>query len=326
MVKSKIIKLGITIVATGLFFNFSTHAQENDLFLVISPSSPSPGQGYSVEAKSYIFDPSRAYFEWFKNGKKINAGTGVAKKSFPGEKIGSRTTISVSVSADGKSFQASASISANDIDFIINPLTYTPFGYRGSALPTPGSFVEIYAIPHIFSGGKRLGTANLNYEWALEDSPIQEQSGQGKNKLTIAMPKTPQGDVDFSLEVFSGDQLVAQKRERMEIYSPQIVFYETNSLLGKKQKALSELIAPPGAEFALAAEPFFFDFNSILRGVVGWLANGKKIEPARADNLFVLELKSPPNEESENSILFKIEDEKNVFQNKEGRINIKIIN
>ncbi|MEK7502847.1 MAG: hypothetical protein AAB556_00185 [Patescibacteria group bacterium] len=296
--------------------------EENDLFLVVSPSSPAPNQGFSVEAKTFQFDASRAYFEWFKDGKKIDEGVGITKKIFPGEKLGTRTRISA-VSAENS---ASADISVNDIDFIINSFTYTPFGYRGAALATPGSVAEIYAIPHIFSNGRRISSTGLTYEWSIEGSPVQEQSGRGKNKLTISIPKIPQGDVTVSLNVFSGEQLVAQKKEKVEIHSPQIVFYKTNSLLGKGAKALSEFTSPPGAEFALAAEPFFFDFNSIVRGVVSWLANGTKIEPSRADNLFVLELSSAPNEESESNILFKIGDEKNVFQNKEGRINIKIRN
>ena len=325
----RISKFGFRILIVSLAFlpwYTQTIAQENDLFLIVSPSSPSPNQSYSVEAKSFVFDPSQAYFEWFKDGKKIDEGTGIVKKIFTGEKLGTQTTIKVSASSDGKTFSASAQITANSVDFIINPLTYTPFGYRGSALSTPGSVVEIYAVPHIFSGGRRLNTTALTYKWALDDSPVQEQSGRGKSKLAVALPKTPLGEIAVTIDIFSGEELVAQKRERMAMYSPQIVFYQTNSLLGKSNRAISELVAPPGTEFALAVEPFFSDFNSLLRGAISWFAGGAKIEPARADNLFTLELSSPSNEESENNILFRIEDEKNVFQNKDGRINIKIKN
>src|SRR3989344_1761364 len=152
------IYLGFSILGLG----FKVFAQENDLFLVVSPSSPSPNQGYSVEARSYQFDTSRAYFEWFRDGKKIDEGTGIVKKIFPGEKIGSQTTISV-VSADNST---SARISVNDIDFIINPLTYVPSFYRGFALPTPGSLVEVYAIPHLYSGASRISASNLMFEWS----------------------------------------------------------------------------------------------------------------------------------------------------------------
>ena len=302
------------------------YAQENDLFLVVSPSSPTPNQSFFVEAKSFVFDTSRAYFEWFKNGKKIDEGTGILKKTFSGEKMGSEIRIGVSASAEGKLFSSSVQITANDIDFIINPLTYTPFGYRGSSLATPGSTVEIYAIPHIFSGGQRLNSASLTYEWTLDNSPVQEQSGRGKNKIMISLPKTTQGEAIITLNVYSSGKLVAEKRGKITMYSPQIIFYETSSLLGKSFKAISELVALPGAQFALAAEPFFFDFNSMVHGAISWFAGGGKIEPSRAENLFILELSSPPEEESENKILFRIEDEKNVFQNKEGRINIKIQN
>lgn len=305
-------------------FNFSSsNAQENDLFLVVSPSSPAPSQTYSVEAKSYQFDTSRAYLEWFKNGKKIDGGTGITKKVFPGEKLGSQSKISV-ISAGNS---VSANIGINDIDFIINPITYVPQFYRGSSLPTPGSIVEVYATPHLFSGTSRISSANLLFEWKLDSKLVQEQSGKGKNKLVFSLPKTPLGENEISLKISSLNGAVAhEKKEKIAMHRPEIVLYKTSPLLGKSPRALSEFKAKSGEEFAVAAEPFFFDINSLLRSAVSWLAGGTKISTGNEQNPFVLELSSQPGTESENNILFKTEDKENIFQKGESRITIKIKN
>lgn len=296
-------------------------AQENDLFLVVSPSSPDPRQSYSVEAKSFQFDTSRTFFEWFRNGKKIDEGTGIVKKIFAGEKLGSQNKISV-ISANNS---ASANISINDIDFLINPLTYVPQFYRGAPLPTSGSIVEIYAIPHVFSGTSRVSSTNLIFKWSLDGTPVEEQSGKGKSKLIFSLPKTHLGENEISLKVSSlNGELTHEKTEKVAIRRPEIVLYKSSPLLGKSARALSSFETKSGEEFSVVAEPFFFDFNSILRGTFLWLANGTKISKGAEKNPFLLELSSQSGIESENNISFKIEDKENVFQKGEGRITIKV--
>ena len=316
------LKIVFGLCFLSLIFNFSfSNAQENDLFLVVSPSSPSPNQGYSVEAKSYQFDASRTYFEWFKNGKKIDEGTGIVKKTFPGEKLGAQTTVSV-VSADNS---ASEKISVNDIDFVVKPLTYTPTFYRGSALPTPGSVVEVYEVPHTYSGALRISAQNLIFEWQLDNQNIQEQSGRGKNKLTFALPKTFFGVNEISLKVSSLNGAIAhEKRTIVEMRQPEIILYKQSSLLGKSALAFSSFETKSGEEFSVAAEPFFFDTNSLFRSAISWLANGSKISTGVEQNPFLLELSSQSGNESENNISFKIENESNVFQKGEGRITVKV--
>lgn len=313
------------VLCVSVFWAFNSFAQENDLFLIVSPSSPSPNQGYSVEAKSFQFNASGAYFEWFKDGKKIDEGTGILKKIFNGEKTGSQTIIKVLVSADNKFYEATANINVNDIDFIINPLTYAPLFYRGQTLPTPGSTVEIYAIPHIYSSASRISSANLIFEWSIDGKKIKEQSGRGKNKLIFSLPKVLLGENEVTLAVSSLNGTVAhEKIIKVEMRRPEIILYKSSSLLGRFPRALSAFEAKSGEEFAVAAEPFFFDFNSILRGTFSWLANGTKISQNAEQNPFLLELSSQSGTESESNISFKIEDKDNVFQKGEGRITIKV--
>lgn len=313
----------------SLIFSFSfSNAQENDLFLVISPFSPSSGKSFSIEAKSFLFDTSRARFEWFKNGKKVDEGTGITKKIFEGEKLGSQINIEVTTSSiGGKFYKTRTQIDINDIDFIINPLTYVPPFYRGQALPTPGSIVQVYAIPHIYSQGSRISLSNLIFEWKLDGNIIKEQSGRGKNKFIFSLPKTLMGENEILLKVSSlNGRSAYEKTERVRIQKPEVVLYKTSALVGKSPIAILNLEAKSNEDFAIIAEPFFFDFNSLLRSTVSWLANGAKINTGQEQNPFILELSSPAGTEFENNISFKVGDEKNVFQKGEGKINIKISN
>jgi hypothetical protein len=265
--------------------------------------------------------------EWFKDSKKIDEGTGIVKKIFAGEKLGAQSRISVSASASGIFYEASTVVNVNNIDFIVSPLTYVPPFYRGSPLPTPESIVEVYATPHLYSGNSRISSPNLIFEWKLDGKIIQEQSGRGKNKFVFSLPKTPLGENEIALKVSSLNGTIAhEKKEKVAIRRPEIILYKTSSLLGKSAQAISTLETKSGEEFAMVAEPFFFDFNSILRSTVSWFGNGTKISTGLEQNPFLLELSSSPGTESENKISFKIEDGNNIFQKGEGGINIKITN
>ncbi|MEK7559722.1 MAG: hypothetical protein AAB522_00255 [Patescibacteria group bacterium] len=323
-------KLKIFGLCCGAFiFNFSfSIAQENNLFLVIFPALPSPNQNYTIEAKSYQFDASRAYFEWFKNGKKVDEGTGVRKKIFEGEGLGSQINIRVTArSPEGKFYEAVAQIGINDIDFIVSPLTYVPPFYRAQALPTSGSIVEVYAIPHLYSQGSRISLPNIIFEWKLDGNAVKEQSGRGKSRFTFSLPKTLMGENEITLKVSSLNGNTAyEETKKIIIKKSEIILYKTSPLLGKSSLAISQLQLKSGENLAVAAEPFFFDLNSFAKSAVSWFVNGSKINTGKEQNPFILELSSPADSKSENNISFKIESEENIFQKGGSEIIIKVQN
>ena len=160
----------------------------NDLILTVSPTSPKAGENITASAKSFAFDAARAKFTWFLNGKQTASGVGLVEQTFAAGRFGSEINVRVTViSEDGNFYEAETNISVADIDFIIHSLTYTPSFYRGAALPTPGSVVEVIATPHLFRSGERLRPQNLIYEWSLDDKTVASQSVGGKNKLALKL-------------------------------------------------------------------------------------------------------------------------------------------
>lgn len=298
----------------------------NDLTLALSPASPRAGAGFTATAKSFSFDTARANFRWFLNGKGIASGRGLTEQTFTAGKLGSQMKIGVAAaSADGNFYEAGATVSVADIDFIIHALAYTPNFYRGAALPTPGSVVEIIAVPHLYSGGSRLNPQNLIYEWSLDNKPAQNQSGGGKSKLFLKLADVGSSEYVATVKVstLSGGAS-AQKNARLKTYNPEIVFYETSALTGTKPEAITSFLGQAGSSFSILAEPFFFDLDSLKRALFAWKANGEKIAPPTegVKNPRLLELAAPPDTESQTNFSFRIEDKEAIFQQAEAGLSV----
>ena len=258
----------------------------NDLVLSISPASPKAGQTITATAKSFAFDAARANFRWLLNGKEIASGRGLIEQTFTAGSLGSGMVIrAIATSIDGSVFETQTDVSVADIDFIIHPLAYTPAFYRGAALPTPGSVVEIIAVPHLFSGGAKLKLQNLIYEWSLDGKPVQNQSGGGKNKLVLRLADVGSSEYIVTLKTSSlGGVASTQKNIRIRTYQPEILFYEVNALTGIKPQAIVSFLGRAGNSFSILAEPFFFGLESLARAQIGWSANGEKFEQPAGKN------------------------------------------
>lgn len=300
--------------------SFSSQA---DMSLAVSPESPKPGQGFKVEARSFVFDTLRANFQWLLNGKIIATGRGLAEQDFIASNLGSIMNIkAAAVSADGTAYASSASIPIADIDLIVSPLTYIPLFYRGAALATPGSAVEIAAIPFLYSGGSRLNPQNLIYEWSLNDEKLLKQSGGGKSKLTLDLPNFGVGENEVSLTVSNLNGSISVKRNtKIKTQSPEVLFYESSELTGIKQLASPIFQMAVGGKLSIIAEPFFMALESLARARIRWIADGKDLEVA-PENPRLLELTAPQSSQFQSNFLFSIEDTKTLFQKAEANLTV----
>ncbi|QQG42704.1 MAG: hypothetical protein HYW15_00555 [Candidatus Giovannonibacteria bacterium] len=301
-----------------------TFSSPNDFTLNVSPQSPRAGSAVTVTARSFAFDGRRASFAWFLGGKKVDSGVGLSEKTFTAGKLGTELNIIVEVaSVEGLFYEARANINVADIDFVVHPLTHTPLLYRGAALATPGSEVGIIAVPHLFRNGAKLKPQNLIYEWSLDRKPLLSQSGGGRNKLLLRLADIRGGEYEISLRVSAADnEIFTGKTARFKTAAPEIVFYKTNPLTGQGSSALSSFFARAGEQFSILAEPFYFGLDSLSRAGFDWRANGEKINPD-AGNPRLLNLEAPAGAESAADVSITIKDAKALFQNAEGRLNIK---
>src|SRR3990167_11107482 len=184
-----------------------------DLSLNVSPQYPSAGENFTVKAKSFTFDPVRANFQWLLNGKIVSSGKGLSEQIFTASKLGSQMTIkAVATMNGGSSFGAQIIVNVADIDLIASPLTYTPLFYRGYSFASPGAVVEIYAVPHLFSGGARIAPKNLIYEWFVDGNKFSAKSGEGKNKFILDTWDAGNASYDIGLKVSSSGGSISVKK------------------------------------------------------------------------------------------------------------------
>ncbi len=299
----------------------------NDLSLVLSPDTPGPGESFSAEARSYGFDTSHADFTWYLNGKKVDEGQGTARESFTAGRAGSKMDIKVVAdSENGIAYNAESKITTGDVDLILNPLTYVPAWYPGAALASPGSVVEVYAIPHLFSGGSEIDPANLIYDWSLDGDKIADQSGTGKSVFRLKLSNLRNSQNQVSLFVASaGGSTAARKTIAVAAASPKILFYQSSPLTGVKTWASTFFAARPGANFSILAEPFFFSLEDINNLNIAWSANGETLNQSGAENPFLLSLKTPSDAEANALFSLKISDKKNIFQQTEANLSVTAI-
>ena len=297
-----------------------------DISLNVSPQYPSAGENFTVKAKSFTFDPMRAKFQWQLNGKLEASGVGLTEHVFTASKLGSQMTIkTVATLNNGASYQALLTVNIADIDLIVRPLTYTPLFYRGSSFASPGSSVEIYAVPHLFSGSTRIAANNLIYEWSVDGRKSTSLSGEGKSKFILTMADAGNISHDVALKVSSvGGSVSMQKNIRARTESPQILFYEINTLTGRSNLARSSYTIQAGGGLSVLAEPYYFDIASMSRAVISWSANGAIIEPT-AENPRILEIVAPENSYSTTAFGFSVENKKTIYQRAAGALTITAI-
>ena len=301
-----------------------------DLVLSVDPEFPRPGENFTVEAKSFAFDLGRGDIRWFLNEKLAASGKGTVKNSFVAGPLGSTMNIEVDAMAeDGIEYSAKLNIVPSDIDIIIRPITYAPLFYRGASLASPGSELEIYAVPHLFSGASskknRILSQNIVYRWFSGSSELPVESGTGKNKLAVQLPDVGGSGYDFSVEAGSLDGKIKFKKTiAVKTREPEVLFYETNSLTGQKIKALNAFNAFAGDAFSIIAEPYYFDLASLAKAAIKWAADGEELKSAAGSikNRRLLELTAPSGTESQSNFTLSISDESTIFQRVEAALSV----
>lgn len=317
------------IITASFFAALVTHAATDEnvaqLTLSSSPASPTQGQVFTVEAKTYSTDPLRSNFRWLLNGKLIASGLGITSQTFTAANLGATMKIDVSLTTpDGQVFSKSLTIYIGDVDLIINPLTYVPSFYRGSPLASAAGSVEVYAVPHLYSSGAKIASQNLIYEWYLNDEKIGNQSGQGRDKMIFSLFDSGGTTYSVKLKVSSiSGSVTAGKSLTIKPFDPQIIFYKTDPLLGHSKKSRVSFEIQGGQNASVLAEPYFFGLNSLSSAAVIWTADGKEFKQPQDKNPFLLEIAAPQNAVSLTNFSLTINDKRTIHQNSAGQFNIK---
>jgi hypothetical protein len=152
------------------------------------------------------------------------------------------------------------------VDVLIEADTYVPAFYHGRAEPTSGNPIRLVAVPI----GAPADT--LTYHWSINGRSL---ASTGPTATTTA----PLGD-NFLLRlvVRENGRLWAERNERVAISSPQVFFYEKNSLRGRASTAVRDSYNLIGDEAEIVAVPYFTSLNSGSGGLNGtWRMDGQML-------------------------------------------------
>ncbi|OGZ45103.1 MAG: hypothetical protein A3J54_04475 [Candidatus Ryanbacteria bacterium RIFCSPHIGHO2_02_FULL_45_13b] len=260
-----------TIGLLSLFFIFFSgiHARaqfdeihsSTDILLSLSPAYPGPREQVRVSAQTFSFNINTVSLTWYVNGKQIKSGKGITETTITTGPIGTPTTIRVTASPPGTTqYDKTLTIWPSDLEVLWYTNTHTPVGYRGKALPVRGSTVTYVALPSLAMGSGYYDPKNLLYEWRVDNTLQKNNSGRGKNTLSLPITKSRNVPPQVLVRVYNeGGTVTQEKRVSISVQEPKLLFYELHPLRGPSYHRVIENIhqVASGGETRILAEPYY---------------------------------------------------------------------
>jgi len=265
---------------------------ESFLSIKTTPKNPAPNQKVVASIDFHQTDLKKAQIAWYLNGELVEKKIGKTSFEFETGKIGSFSSVAVVIDTfEGEIFQKEIILRPAEVNLIANAQTYTPPFYKGRALYTQKTEVRITAIPEFLnSQGQKVNPQNLMYKWQQGNSVLGEQSGVGRNSISIP-GQTITRPLDIRVEVSTLNEsirasgsIVVQKGE------PKVLVYEKNPLLGLMLNQRADLLFVKEKEITLEAVPYFFSVPTKNSSAIeySWTQNSQKIESGDQQSSIIL--------------------------------------
>lgn len=252
------------LVFTFSFLTFNSAAAQvlpPPLSLTSLPSSPSPGEQFTVTASTPTFDKNTAFFEWTVDGKAQPELSGFGKNIITRRagKIGGATSVSVRASRPGGETAATGLVvSTSDLAITWSAESTAPKWYRGKILASPNSMVAIVAIPRIVLAGEVLRPSELIYRWSI-DNERDAESGVGNQ--TFRFRASQFIDTTHQIDVVIEDierKIAKHGRVLITSVAPRVAIYPSSPLGGVEFRTANFFATAKRGLLDFIAEPFFF--------------------------------------------------------------------
>jgi hypothetical protein len=160
------------------------------------------------------------------------------------------------------------------LDIIVEPQTHVPDFYKGRALPSVGSTINVTVL---LSNGGIANPQNLIYTWRINQKVFEGGPLRGRNKITLSGGQ--ESSIIISLQI--ADQLgniIAKRGIGVNTVSPKLLFYELNALYGTESKALKTFTIL-GNSTSFRSEPFYLDSQTYnFPDIFTWSINGTEFK------------------------------------------------
>lgn len=239
-------------------------------------SAPTTGPSLNIDLKTSYFKPftkntaslndyslgeqvNNIY--WKVDGKTVSESTNKRSIDFTTKDVGNPTTVEVFVeTGTKKTLSVKRIIEPVYLDIIVEPQTRTPAFYKGRALPTIDSSINLTALIN----GTAVTAGNYIYNWSLNDRNIEAGAVRGNYKTSAKVPINGYTVVTLSVSNLKGEQIARRNIEFAPI-DPKVLFYEVNTLTGIKTVPIDKKLNLIGNSTSVRAEPYYLDLNTYNR-------------------------------------------------------------
>lgn len=284
--------VAIALFVCTLFFSLglftTTYAEVSDLTgvtsLEISPEIPTPGSTVDVTLSAYTMNLNGASITWAVNGVAVPERANERTLQLKIGTLGTNYAVKAVITpAGGAPVSVSRTLTASDLDLIVESNTTVPSFYKGRALPMGDELVRVTSILHT---GKAVNVSALTYTWRLGNTVLFEGPVRGRDSVVFTMPKSA---TNLSVDIADATgNIVMRKAVRLTPAKPELHFYEDNPLRGLSLNAIRDSLTLVGSETTVRAEPYFVSADILDKEPrLTWTIDGKTITNKNPDPLTI---------------------------------------
>lgn len=229
--------------------------------VVLTPKFPAPSEVVTAKVVSNAFNIDNSLITWVVGGKVRLEGVGKKDFTFTTGEAGTEIPLRVEVTTPDFGVVAkNINIRPSDVDILWEADTYTPPFYKGKALATSQSYIKVLGVPSfVDKTGSAISSDNLIYFWKKTYTPNPNDSGVGRNTYFYRAAYTFNDDTIETTVSSPDNGLSINKKTKISILEPKIVFYERKPLEGVRyENSLLGNFTIKEQEVTLRAEPYFF--------------------------------------------------------------------
>lgn len=220
----------------------------------LEPQYPSPNQTFTASLNDYSLAAGATSIRWEVDGEVVSSAQNSRSISLTSKAVGKSTVISVTIGqASGGSQTIRRTITPVYLDIVLEAQTRTPAFYLGRALPSLGSTINATAI----LSGYPTPTSDLLFTWRLNNTVIDGGALRGKNRASFEVPLGQQPLLTVDITKLNGE-VVMRKTIAFPSVNPTILFYETSTLYGMRNKQVTDL-SLVGLSTSVQAEPYYLN-------------------------------------------------------------------
>lgn len=235
----------------------------------LKPAEPAAGETVFINLTSRQLNLDQSLITWTLNGVIKQQGLGLKEGSFTLGPVGSVATLRIRVQSRNGIAEKILTFKGQKVDLLWEALTYTPPGYWGKALPSPGSQVKVWAAPQITdAAGRLIPSRQLTFKWYKNNKYLSTDSGAGRDYVVITIDTNSNlTQVGVQVEALNGTRAVGSTTIR--IINPKIVVYQADPNNGiNYQQAVDANFNLNNLATHLVAEPFYFSLDDLANNQI----------------------------------------------------------